>query len=366
MVSSRADRRELTITGARSLGTLYPGWIKGSWALYRDPSTGAAQRFRLYLKDDADIYLEFRPLDEQKCYADMIVYDAVVKRSVPLPLSFAELLTAPLRDIVDLCAARLPLAYFEPEPDDYKDARALVSRIRSSIVGLSYNDDGAIDEDGSYVAIATLQHAAAGLNCSGFAKWVVDGILMPVTGKRLPVDALKKPFGSRGSSFSEPWEASRDPFFGLDWIRNLAVRANSAIYGAAFANLDEIEVRDCPFSSIITTTGTGARLLRSYPGFMPLAGFGTEGLLPLLYTLALDDPGHIYLASVNNDLGPSPRLRRHFHVAVLAPYFDASGAFQVAVFESAAETPFNSFRVRYPGHQIALVRIPALPHFGVE
>jgi hypothetical protein len=53
-----------------------------------------------------------------------------------------------------------------------------------------------------------------------------------------------------------------------------------------------------------------------------------------------------------------PRTRQHFHVAVLVPYFNEYGNFQVAVFESAEETRFSNFRTRYPGHNINLVRLP--------
>jgi hypothetical protein len=53
-----------------------------------------------------------------------------------------------------------------------------------------------------------------------------------------------------------------------------------------------------------------------------------------------------------------PRTRQHFHVAVLVPYFNEYGNFQVAVFESAEETRFSNFRTRYPSHNINLVRLP--------
>ena len=97
------------------------------------------------------------------------------------------------------------------------------------------------------------------------------------------------------------------------------------------------------------------------------AGFGFEGLTPLLYTLAIDEPGRIYLAAVNNEFGSPvtpdnprglPRIRQYYHVAVLVPYFTERGVFQVAVFESAAETSFARFRTRYPDQFVNLVRIP--------
>jgi hypothetical protein len=198
----------------------------------------------------------------------------------------------------------------------------------------------------------------------------VDGILRPHTRERLPIAPLKKPFGERGNSFTETWEELRDPFFGLDWCRNLASLAGTALRSPAFGSLEEIEVRDWPFSQVIQRTAErqaeGSPLI-SYTGFLTNAGFGFEGLHPLLYTLAIDEPCRIYLAAVNKPISAPvtpdnprglPIIRQYFHVAVLVPYFTEQGIFQVAVFESAEETSFSRFRTRYSGQFVNLVRIP--------
>ena len=108
------------------------------------------------------------------------------------------------------------------------------------------------------------------------------------------------------------------------------------------------------------------------PGFLEDFGYGSEGLEPLLYTLAINEPGKFYLAAINNEMGPAstvdnprgrPRLRQYFHIAVLVPYFNEHGVFQVAVFESAEETFFRTFKTRYPGHGINLVSIPVSTAF---
>jgi hypothetical protein len=216
-----------------------------------------------------------------------------------------------------------------------------------------------------YINTGLEQQGQQGLNCSGFTKWMIDGILRPVTRERLEIPPLKAPFGERGSSFTEIWEELRDPFFGLDWIRNLASRAGTTLYSPAFGTLKEIEVRGEPFSQLIIRSRSGSAI-QSYPGFLENAGYSIEGLIPLLYTLAVDEPGRFYLAAVNNEISPpatenprgTPRMRQYFHVAALIPYFAENGDFQVVVFESAAETSINAFRNRYPGHCVSLVRVP--------
>jgi hypothetical protein len=208
-----------------------------------------------------------------------------------------------------------------------------------------------------------------GLNCSGFAKWIIDGILKPISDSRLTINDLKAPYGDRGSAFTDPYEDLRDPFFGLDWIRNLAfitlrTLKNSAVGGRQSAppSLEEFEVRRSPFSSTIVHSG-GKSAIRMYNGFLPNIGYDFEGLQALLYTLAIDEPGNIYLGAVSKEMLPKPRMRQYYHIAVLIPYFDDAGTFHITVFESAAETNFTRFKNRYPNNYINLVRIPVEASF---
>jgi hypothetical protein len=358
----------------RQTGSSWPGWTQGSWSLTRRKDTGEPLRIRVFLRSDPNVYVQFRPFIEDKCYMDVILYDAYLIDSLPLPAAFERLYTLPVEEILSLAGNRFPRRYFDPDPADYADSEAFMSAVRARLPDLTFRDDGAINRNGDYVFINSLekQDGRGGLNCSGFAKWVVDGMLRPLSGERLEIPPLKAAYGSRGSSFTEAWEAARDPFFGLDWIRNLASRAAAALRSEDYAALEEFEVRQWPFSEV-TTRQNRTPAARSYPGFLKDAGFGMEGLHPLLYTLAVDEPGRIYLAAVNAEMGPPttadnprgrPRMRQYFHIAVLVPYFNRYGNFQVAVFESAEETRFNTFKTRYPeGHYVNLVRIPVTRTF---
>ena len=353
----------------------FPGWAQGSWTLTRRKDTGAGVLVRIFLRSDQFTYFQFRPFNGDKCQMDVVLYGAYIIRSMPVAVNFDRIYTMQLNEVLRLLEDKFPRRYFEPDPFYYRDNRRLISQIRQNLAGLRFSDDGAIDENGNYVYIENLQRqspASAGLNCSGFVKWLVDGILRPVTGARLPVSPLKQPHGERGSSFTANWEDRRDPYFGLDWIRNLAARANETLRSASYSSLDEFEVRSDIFSLIMVNENRNL-VTNSYPGFLPEAGYGVEGLYPLLYTLAVDDPYTFYLAAVNNEIGSAitndnprggPRLRQYYHVAALVPYFDEYGIFRIAVFESAAETSFNAFRSRYPGHYINLVKIPIVNTFN--
>jgi len=373
-VRAEAAQDEFAIILARELNSplqnvagRFPGWAQGSWILTRDIRSGAAARIRVFPCSDQYVYVQFRPFGDDKCLMDVVVYGAYIRRALPIPVSLERLYTLPLAEAFALAGDNFPAKYFEPYTALYRDKIAFIEQLRKGVAGLQFADDGALNESGDYVYINTgrAQTGEQGLNCSGFAKWVVDTMLLPLTGRRFPIEPLKAPFGERGSSFTEPWEELRDPFFGLDWIRNLASRAATELRSAPFGALEEIEVREEPFTQLVLRGETATA--RSYPGFLGNAGYGFEGLQPLLYTLAIDEPGRFYLAAVNNELGPpttaanpkgSPRMRQYYHVAVLIPYFNRYGVFQVAVFESAAETSFNAFRSRYPGQHVNLVRIP--------
>ena len=364
------------LQGPMAAGNSFPGWAQGSLILTRRISDGAPLRIRVFLKSDPNMYVQFTPFSGDRSQMDVVLYNAYVVRSLPIPMAFERLMLLPVEEAIAMAGARFPRHYFDPEPDMYRDSRAFINAVRQRLPDLQFIDDGAIDENGRYVYIETLlnQGDPAGLNCSGFAKWIVDGILKPHTGQFLPIAPLKEPFNERNSSFTEPWERIRDPYFGLDWIRNLASRAGTALRSPAFSVLEEFEVRTHTFSHIISLDN-GSSTVRHYPGFLPDIGYGFEGLQALLYTLAVNEPGRIYLAAINNEIGAPttvenprglPRMRQYYHVAVLVPFFNEFGNFQVIVFESAAETSFSGFRNRYPGQHVNLVRIPLNGRFSHE
>ena len=369
-VRTESRGNEFTVIVAREWNGSFPGWGPGSWLLTRR-MTGEYERLRIFLLNDPNTFIQFRPDEGNpgKTYFDAVIYEAYIVRGLALGLPFERLLTMPLQDILEALDARFPARYFNPEPGRYRDTRDLIRKIRAGLSPLKFTDDGALDENGRYVFIKDLTPqegigASGGLNCSGFAKWLVDGMLYPVTSRRLAIPPLKARTAYNASSLTEAYTDSRDPWFGLDWTRNLATEAAKVLRSQALATLDEVEVRSGFFAALIDRNRGTA--VRSYPGFVSDTGFGVEGLKPLLYSLAVNEPGHLYLASVNAEMGPKPRMRSHFHIAVLLPYFNEYGVFQTAVFESAEETALNGFIARHRGRMVNLVRIPVEGHFQPE
>ncbi|MDR2965003.1 MAG: hypothetical protein LBU88_04440 [Treponema sp.] len=380
-------RNEIMVLLSRenSLGE-FPGWTQGSWMLTRRRDTGAGVLIRIFLRSDQFTYIDLKPLSTDKAQMDVVLYGGFMARSLPIAVPFERLYTMQLNEILRLAGDKFPRKYFDPDLAMYRDSQRFITQVRQRLGEIRYADDGAIDENGNFIFIETLERqpsGSAGVNCSGFAKWLIDGCLRPITGKRLSVSALKMPFGDRGSSFTANWENRpsegivipldhrRDPHFGLDWIRNLAAEANGTLRSSSHRALEEFEVRGSNFSQILVNENRSF-VIHNYPGFLSEAGYGFEGLHALLYTLAIDYPFSFYLAAINNEIGSavtaqnprgSPRLRQYYHIAALIPYFDENGNFRVVVFESATESSFSGFNRRYPGHYINLVQIPVPSRF---
>ena len=357
-VRAEARNNEISVILARERNGSYPGWAQGSWIYTRNLNTGAPLRIRMFFRSDPQIFVQWRPLGDDKSQIDVVIYDAYVIRGLSIGIPFYKVLTMPVEEVLGTAGDRFPRRYFDPDPRLYRNVSVLVTKIREALPPLLFVNDGAIDENGSYVLIETLQAQTnpAGLNCSGFTKWVVDGMLRPVSGKRLTIASLKVPVTPRTSSLAENFD-KLDLLFGLDWTRNLALEAAKVLRSESFATIENVEIRKETFASLIDRSG-GTAVIKSYPGFLLNAGFSVEGLRPLLYTLAINEPGYIYLASVSREYGTVPAQRQHYHVAVLVPYFNEYGIFQTVVFESAAETNLTGFIRRHPYGMVNLVRIP--------
>jgi len=224
----------------------------------------------------------------------------------------------------------------------------MLSKLRSELAFLVDSDDGAMDKNGEYRLIADLSlNPEKGFNCSGFVKWIVDGLYGPRAGELLSIEELKrKHLGYRGNAWSEKYEYERDPYFGLDWSRNLATAVLSLQSGAG-VDPEAADVRSVPFFE-----------------YFEDVGFRVEDLDLLMYLLARTEPGHFYIGSINRDFGADPVLKQHVHLVALFPYFDEAGVFKTAVMERNVETGIQSLKTRFPSDHIHLVRLPASGDFA--
>jgi hypothetical protein len=351
---------------------VYSDYAQGTWIIKRSMADGAFLQAKVFMRSDPGIFIRLFPAQD-RTKLEFVVYGGILSRDVLLPVPFAEVLRLPMSRIVDMSASAVDWSLLSPDPGLYAPVRAMVAGIRSGLPRLRYVDDGAVDAAGRAVLIASgkAQTRPYGLNCSGFAKWIVDGIYAAVGAEAgdaslSDIGRLKlRDFDNRGNSFSAPFEESRDVYFGLDWIRGLATELMGRLYPGMAVGRTDMDVDIPPFSSFIPGRDIFADSSASehYPAFEPEAGYQARGLEALLYVLACRDPGAFYLGSRSFPQYEDPELRQHSHILAFFPYFDEEAVFRIAVFESAAETSMANVINRRSDYFMFLVRLPADDRF---
>jgi hypothetical protein len=320
----------------------YPIAAGGNWIVKRAIEDGRFLQAKVFLQESDGMFLRIFP-NGLLTKLDVYIEGVRIHSQVPIRMRFEDLLYGPFEQIISLTRYRVDWPELLPQtqrPEDIS-AEKLGRAIRSYLPQLSDSDDGAMDSDGRYKLIEDLtENLASGLNCSGFAKWVVDGMVFPKAQTYLSIEKMKtKHPDLRGNAWSEVMEDARDPYFGLDWTRNIAV-AGAELLGGVVHDAESADVRT----------------VRGYV-YTEDIGYRISDLPVVMYYLAQDNPGQIYLGSVNKLFGSEPVLRQHIHVVVLIPYFDKRGMFRLDVMERNVETSIDSLRERYIDDHIHLVEI---------
>ncbi len=329
----------------------FPVWGAGSYIVRRPAGASAPDQVKIFLRSDPGYYLRIFP-HENRSRMDLHIADIATSRSIPVPLSFEQVLREPLSRILELTRRTVdwPVLFPIGGAQHYAAVETMVRRARAALQDLPDAEDGAMDEHGNLVFIESLvlQDQEPGFNCSGFAKWILDGLIEPLSGRYLSIDQLKRKHPDpRGHRWGLRHDELRDPYFGLDWTRNLALAAYSLnVHGTEVPDSDidprAADVNSVPFSRYTRDVG------------YPVSELGR-----IMYLLAVSEPGHFYLASLSRPFGEEPVLRQHTHVAVLFPYFDSNGIFRVVVMERNIESSLVSLRRRYESEFIHLVRVQA-------
>lgn len=213
----------------------------------------------------------------------------------------------------------------------------VLNKINHYINNIKDSPTGAIDAVGNYT-----RGSGNGLNCSGFAKWIVDGFYYPLAKdeeeKYISLKKLRiKHPQERGTPDILKHEKTRDPYFGLDWTRNLAVEL-----GKKRGESPSYKTYDVTDSTITK--------------YVMNCGYPIQKIERVLKEQGQLKPNTIFLGSINGLFGRKPSLWQHHHVAVFIPYYD-NGELKIAVLERNKETSFAYLLKRYPNTFCHLVAI---------
>jgi hypothetical protein len=337
-----------------SVGNKYPEAARGTYLIKRNIHSGRFEYIKIFYRDETACYIKITPQNRQ-ARLDVLLFGKTIYHDLVVPVSLESLVTAPLIDVIEMTSGVVDwnsLVYRGGREED-RSIEKVIAKIRAELPRVKEAADGALDSDGKFKRIANGQRLvpATGFNCSGFAKWIVDGFYRPLTGRLTDISLMKvKHPESRGNRWSEIREADHDPYFGLDWTRNLACALAGAQTGRDPGNAESLDVRQVPFFT-----------------YTEDIGYAVPDLLHILYFLALKEPGNIYLGTVNDISQPQPVLAEYFHVAVFLPFFDVSGDFHVVVFDQHKEATLESFITRsaYDKKYIHLVHLSALTDFSL-
>ena len=327
----------------------FPVYSAGSYVIKRNQGDGKFVQVKIFFRSDPDCFVRVFPFGDRS-RMDVYLYGFPVYRNINLPFTFEAALTKPFSTIADVTAKAVAWNYLFPAQDaGYSLAREFSASLRGLLSTLRDADDGAMDEDGGFVYIETDKPMEEpGFNCSGFAKWVVDSFYKPLTGRLIALSLLKEKHEElRGNRWSERHEDDRDPYFGLDWNRNLAAVLEETRHNRPVSDPEHFDLRSLPFFS-----------------YMEDVGYAVKDLKPVLYLAALLKPGYMFLGSVNSRYGSGPSLQQHFHVAVFIPYLNEDGSFQADVYERSVSSSVEALVSRYPHDFIHLVALPITGEFS--
>src|SRR6056297_1342041 len=208
--------------------------VKGSLFFQRSREDGGLVKMKVFYKNDPGSYFSIEPVHTGMSRMNIFLLGRNIQQDININESLQRIARMSVREIMTITKGYVNWSFYLPggefPPPVLTSTDDLTDRIRPYLRQLGDEEDGAIDENGRYVYIrdGSLQGdgTEGGLNCSGFAKWVVDGILYPKTGSLLSIDALKiRHPDSRGNRWSKKTEDQEEPYFGLDWTRNLALQA---------------------------------------------------------------------------------------------------------------------------------------------
>lgn len=312
--------------------------------------TKTVESFTIFFKPTRQIYMTVFPYGE-RCRADAVVYGQRIYNGTVLPISWEKAAEKNFEDLIRTSKAvwDWDLLLAQQNKTQTRTVLAVEKQIDEKLPDLKLADYKAMSETGKWTDIADgSEYSRALVNSFGFVKWIADGFYRPATGRLMNLnDLVLKHFEEAPNNHWLIKETfRRNPYFGLDWIKNIGLKLNRLTLPDA--TVGEIEVKSIPFY-----------------GFTETAGIHTSALPFVLYWLAAENPSKFYLISYSS---PSPwsedrTLLEHSKTAVAFPTIDYRGLLSVAYYENGIKIPIEQIEERIKDANIFLIGVELLPLF---
>jgi|GEM_PF-1147065 len=209
--------------------------------------------------------------------------------------------------------------------DDSVIKNKFIEKVITPSLNPNYYKDGALNQFGEYVNISDgkIQTGKSpGINCSGFVKEITDNLirLKDPKFKRLTVEECKeKRYEDRKDNSYAAYDDDLDPFFGVDWTKNLVDRINYhydyKIIKAEAVNKDK------------------------YSQYFEESGYYFKDMQEIIFRDQQKDSSYFYFIVFNKLRNTKPMIPTFYHIAAVVPVFTAN-KFELKIYESGAETSY--------------------------
>jgi hypothetical protein len=328
----------------------YPVWGRGSYIIKRDILSGNFEQLKIFLQNDEGSYLRLFPVGD-RTRMDVYLFGSRIYESILIPVDFKRILVSPFSILLNLTADSVDWnsIFTNVFWSEWDMISAMVDKIKPYLDDIEEVDDGAQNRFGDFVFIESesRQTDRPGMNCSGFTKWIADGIYssypaeVDLYGPYIDLETLKVE-NREESGIKNAWNDNnldRDPYFGLDWVRNTALVLYEKKTGIK-RGIKDFDVNETPYFHYIENVG--------YP---------IADLSAVLYLQAVKNPGSFYLGAINTEFGTNPVLRQYRHVAAFFPWFSDDGDFHISVMDTGVEKSVVALEGQFPGAFVQLIRI---------
>lgn len=337
---------------------VYPAEATGSWILIRDSATGEPKCIRWYFTGDSGVYVQLRRSDatpDEKSLADFVMFGNYTARDVPVGVPLNFFYDKSIDELMSITRYSLPWIKTGFYPEIYNDVLQMTAVIRENLDRFEYLEDAAYDEMGNLYSIKNGTPMAGNgsqkllVSSAGFVKWIVDGLVRPLSGSGLLLSPLmEKTESYKSGSLADSMSQLYDTTLGLDWIRNLAAAMVSIYSGRDYTyGTSGVQVNYSPFNG----------------AYLDKAGIKIEYLKSMFYYLAGNEPDRFYLGAVRHAVNNGTEFIVYNKCVAFFPAFDRNGRFTVAVFTDGEEVSIDDFMDDNKGDFIQLVRLQASEQF---
>lgn len=338
----------------------------GAWILTRSKKDGKPLSIRYYFVQDGDVFVQFYP-EGRKTYADYVIGGFYAARSVPIGMNFDRIYTASFEEILSITEKSLPWQYAGIYTGQYTGTFHMISVLRKNLARITPVADGGYDENGDPIYISDgsrrtvmdseTQKKKLSLSSAGFVKWIVDGLVYPISGTFTNYKPLLRPtYSVNPLGYAAKVNDSERLSFALDFTRNLAAARLSVQTKTNYLYEESgVDVDIEPFSASITNGE-----IVNIAGYVKNTGYNVQSLRSILYVLAVSNPTYFYLGAVRRQIpgkSGAPEIYTFDQTAAIFPFFDKNGKFGCLVFENGNEMTLDAFVRKYENCYVHLVRV---------